>query len=84
MRSPLRPIALLPVRAYQWVISPILPVSCRYLPTCSQYAVEAVETHGVLKGGWLALKRLCRCHPWGGSGFDPVPPVGHDHFDCRY
>lgn len=66
-------MAALPVRAYQWLISPILPVACRYLPTCSAYALEAIEKHGLLRGGWLGAKRLCRCHPWGGHGYDPVP-----------
>ncbi len=69
----LRQIALLPIRAYQWAISPLLPASCRYLPTCSSYAAEAIASHGVLAGGWLAFRRLLRCHPWGGSGYDPVP-----------
>lgn len=62
------------VRAYQLVVSPLLPPSCRYLPTCSDYAIEALARHGVLRGGGLALCRLARCHPWGGSGYDPVPP----------
>lgn len=61
------------VKLYQWCISPLLPPSCRYTPTCSQYAVEALRKYGALKGGWLTLKRLLRCHPWGGSGYDPVP-----------
>ena len=86
MKTILRTMALLPVRVYQWMISPILPASCRYLPTCSQYAVDAVEQHGILGGGWLALRRLLRCHPWGGSGYDPVPPAIHVHMhrDCRH
>ena len=58
---------------YQRLISPLTPASCRFTPTCSQYAAEAVTKHGPFKGGWLALKRLGRCHPWGGSGYDPVP-----------
>lgn len=62
------------VRGYQLILSPLLPPSCRYLPTCSDYAVEALACHGVLRGGGLALCRLARCHPWGGSGYDPVPP----------
>jgi len=66
-------IFLLPVYFYRAVISPLLPPSCRYVPTCSQYAIEAVKKHGVFRGGWLMLKRLSRCHPWGGSGYDPVP-----------
>ncbi|MBH5328330.1 membrane protein insertion efficiency factor YidD [Eikenella sp. S3360] len=61
------------IRFYQYAVSPMLPPRCRYQPTCSQYAVEAVRKYGALKGGWLALKRICRCHPWGGSGVDPVP-----------
>ncbi|HEA30541.1 MAG TPA: membrane protein insertion efficiency factor YidD [Leeuwenhoekiella sp.] len=62
------------VRVYQRVISPILPSSCRYQPTCSQYTVEALQTHGLFKGSWFALKRIATCNPWGGSGYDPVPP----------
>ena len=69
-----RRIAIAPIRFYQRFISPALPPACRYLPTCSAYAVEAIAVHGVVRGGWLALKRLARCHPWGGSGYDPVPP----------
>jgi uncharacterized protein len=61
------------IRWYQTCISPLTPPSCRYTPTCSQYALEAIQKYGVLRGGWLALKRLSRCHPWGGSGYDPVP-----------
>lgn len=61
------------VKVYQGVLSPYLPNSCRYTPTCSQYMIEAVTKHGALKGGWLGLKRFGRCHPWGGSGPDPVP-----------
>ncbi|GAB3174614.1 membrane protein insertion efficiency factor YidD [Telluribacter humicola] len=61
------------VRVYQAVLSPFLPNACRYTPTCSQYMIEAVQKHGVLKGGRLGLRRLSRCHPWGGSGYDPVP-----------
>ncbi len=61
------------VRLYQLFLSPILPPRCRYLPTCSDYALEALALHGPLRGTWLALRRLARCHPWGGSGYDPVP-----------
>jgi len=61
------------IRGYQLLISPLLPASCRYTPTCSSYALEALRKHGVIKGGWLALKRIFSCHPWGGSGHDPVP-----------
>ena len=61
------------VRIYQYTISPLLPKSCRYVPTCSTYSVEAIKKHGPLKGGQLAFKRLISCHPWGGEGYDPVP-----------
>jgi uncharacterized protein len=61
------------VRAYQVIVSPLLPPSCRFLPSCSDYAIEALGRHGALLGGGLALRRLARCHPWGGSGYDPVP-----------
>lgn len=61
------------IRAYQLAISPFTPAHCRYLPTCSAYASEAIARHGPVNGGWLALRRLVRCHPWGGFGFDPVP-----------
>ena len=63
------------IRFYQVAISPWTPAACRYHPTCSGYAMEAVRRHGGLRGGWLAARRLLRCHPWGGSGFDPVPRV---------
>ena len=66
------PLILL-IRFYQGAISPMFPAACRFQPTCSQYALEAIRRHGPLKGGWLALKRICRCHPWGGSGYAPVP-----------
>jgi hypothetical protein len=61
------------IRVYQWGISPLLGSKCRYTPTCSQYAVEALKKHGLLKGSWLAIRRIARCHPWGGHGIDPVP-----------
>ena len=61
------------VRAYRLLLSPYLPPSCRYLPTCSQYAEEALDKYGALKGGMIALKRISRCHPWGGDGYDPLP-----------
>ena len=64
---------VLPIRFYQRCISPLTPPSCRFTPTCSQYAVEALLKHGPLRGSWLALRRLLRCHPLGGSGYDPVP-----------
>lgn len=66
-------LMLLLIRFYQYGISPLLPPRCRYTPTCSQYAVQAIRKHGALKGGWLTAKRIARCHPWGGCGHDPVP-----------
>ncbi len=69
----MRYLLLLAVKFYRTCISPFTPPSCRFIPTCSQYAAEALQKYGALKGGWLALKRLARCHPWGGSGYDPVP-----------
>ena len=64
---------LLLIRFYQVAISPLLGPSCRFTPTCSEYAREAIAKYGAVKGLWLAVKRLLRCHPWGGSGYDPVP-----------
>ena len=78
--NPARVILVMWVRVYQRVLSPALVVifgpmaGCRFEPTCSQYAAEAVKRHGALRGSWLASQRLCRCHPWGGCGHDPVPP----------
>lgn len=63
----------LPVYFYRYCISPLTPPSCRFTPTCSQYALEALKKHGPVKGLALAVKRICRCHPWGGCGYDPVP-----------
>jgi len=64
---------LILIRGYQVGISPMLPASCRYTPTCSAYAAEAIRRYGAARGSWLAAKRLMRCHPWGGHGYDPVP-----------
>ena len=61
------------LKMYRWLLSPILPCSCRYLPTCSEYALEAVQKYGVLGGTWLTIKRILKCHPWGEMGHDPVP-----------
>ncbi len=61
------------VQFYRYAISPLIPPRCRYTPTCSQYALEALQKYGALKGSWLALKRIARCHPWGGHGHDPLP-----------
>lgn len=69
---PRRCVATL-IRGYQLVVSPLLPPSCRFTPSCSQYALEAVNRHGALKGSWLAARRLARCHPFHPGGFDPVP-----------
>jgi len=66
------PLVLL-IKGYQLLISPLLPPSCRYQPTCSQFAKEALNKYGLFKGGWLAIKRISKCHPWGGSGYDPIP-----------
>ncbi|MBK8518298.1 MAG: membrane protein insertion efficiency factor YidD [Saprospiraceae bacterium] len=66
-------LLILPVRLYQWLISPLLGSHCRYQPTCSQYMIEAIHEWGPIKGLWLGLKRISRCHPWGKHGFDPVP-----------
>jgi putative membrane protein insertion efficiency factor len=68
----MKQIVLFVVRAYRLLLSPYLPPSCRYQPTCSQYAEEALDKYGALKGGMIALKRISRCHPWGGNGYDPL------------
>lgn len=67
------------IRGYQLLISPWLGNNCRYQPTCSQYAKEAIEQYGAIKGIYLGTKRILRCHPWGGSGYDPVPLKNHQH-----
>lgn len=76
------------IHAYRWTLSPLLGPCCRYTPSCSHYGLEAIGRHGALRGGWLTLRRLLRCHPWGGSGYDPVPPREqpqhrHDMFATR-
>jgi hypothetical protein len=73
-RSPLAWLARLLVLAYRYTLSPYLGNACRFRPTCSEYALEAIDSHGGIKGSWLALTRLLRCNPWGGHGYDPVPP----------
>jgi putative membrane protein insertion efficiency factor len=66
----------LPIKIYQWIISPALPKTCRYHPSCSEYALEALKIHGPIKGLIMGTKRILSCHPWGGHGHDPVPPKG--------
>lgn len=69
----IRELLLCVVRAYRWLISPMLPPACRFHPSCSSYAEEALQRHGALRGGWLAARRVCRCGPWHAGGYDPVP-----------
>jgi hypothetical protein len=80
--TPAAYLLALPVRAYRLALSPYVGHGCRYQPTCSVYALEALSRHGALKGGWLALRRIGRCHPLGGHGYDPVPGADPDH-DAR-
>jgi len=70
------------IRFYQLCLSHFFTGSCRYLPTCSDYAMEAVAEHGALRGGWLGLRRILRCHPWGGDGYDPVPRAAGEACGC--
>ena len=76
--TPLARLAALPVHAYRLLLSPWLGTNCRFQPTCSAYALEALEKHGGIRGSWLAIRRILRCHPGGGSGYDPVPPVAEN------
>jgi len=73
IKRSIQAIFIFPVKIYQWVISPILPSSCRYNPTCSHYMIEAIKEWGVIRGSWMGIKRIASCHPWGGQGHDPVP-----------
>lgn len=73
MRNPVTVALRGLIKAYQKLISPLTPPSCRFMPTCSNYALQALDKYGPVKGGWLALKRLGRCHPWNPGGYDPVP-----------
>ncbi|RLK50464.1 hypothetical protein DFR31_0364 [Alkalispirillum mobile] len=83
-KNPLTYLLIGIVRFYQYVISPMIGPRCRYWPTCSAYAVEALQLHGPFRGGWLALRRFLRCHPWGGHGVDPVPgSEGRTTGPCR-
>ena len=83
LRAGLIWLAIIPIRIYQYLISPLLPTSCRHVPTCSQYAIESLRTHGLLKGTWLAAGRILRCHPWGTHGYDPVPPKPYKVFKIK-
>jgi uncharacterized protein len=83
MLKPLNWIMIGLVKIYQYIISPLMPANCRYQPTCSAYAIEALKLHGPIKGGLLTLKRLGRCHPFAGFGFDPVPARAKEtHSSC--
>lgn len=75
----MRFVARFLIRLYQWTLSPWLGGACRFYPSCSNYALEAVEIHGALRGSWLALRRLCKCHPFHPGGFDPPPCASHGH-----
>ena len=69
----IKKLAILPIKIYQWLISPLLGQNCRHEPTCSQFTIEAIQEWGAIKGTWLGVKRLSKCHPWGTFGYDPVP-----------
>jgi putative membrane protein insertion efficiency factor len=72
---PMKRVLLALIRGYRLLLSPFLGMNCRFYPTCSTYAIEAVEQHGAIRGTWLAVKRILKCHPWHPGGFDPVPPA---------
>jgi putative membrane protein insertion efficiency factor len=71
--SPAKIVLKAPIQFYRWFVSPLLGPNCRFHPTCSAYALESIELHGALRGSWLAVRRICRCHPWNPGGYDPVP-----------
>lgn len=73
MRKLITALFILPIRGYQYFISPLLPPTCRFTPSCSQYAREAITRHGPLRGAWMGIRRISRCHPWNPGGYDPVP-----------
>lgn len=79
MIKQMKKLFILPIKFYQYFISPFCPGVCRYRPTCSEYMIEAIKIHGIIKGVYLGIKRILRCHPWGGSGYDPVPPKTTKH-----
>lgn len=72
-----RAILKAPIHVYRWTLKPLIGLECRHLPTCSEYGLEAIDKNGAWKGFWLTLSRLCRCHPWGTSGYDPVPDLSN-------
>lgn len=73
MRRVLTWLVKLPIHLYRYTLSPLIGPRCRFAPSCSEYALEAVSRHGPVAGSWMAARRICRCHPWGGHGYDPVP-----------
>lgn len=75
----MRSLAILLIRLYQWTVSPLLGQNCRFYPSCSHYALEAIGRFGLLRGSWLAVKRIGRCHPWNPGGFDPIPDECPEH-----
>ena len=76
MKAGIRSAVLIALRGYKWLLSPLLPAACRYVPSCSEYAMEAIDRHGIVFGGWMAFCRVLRCHPFVKGGFDPVPLDG--------
>jgi uncharacterized protein len=79
LRIVARTLLKAPVHAYRWTLKPLVGWECRHLPTCSEYALGAIDVNGAWRGLWLGISRICRCHPWGSSGFDPVPDIRDNH-----
>ncbi len=73
MKNPIKALFILLIKGYQWLISPLLPPSCRFTPSCSHYGIEALQKHGLIRGSYLTIHRILRCHPWSKGGHDPVP-----------